>query len=632
VKPAVLLAIVPASLLAQAPMPVPPASHGSRWYSHLALPYRAPYLPPVDFSNSRRIEALLRAGNLYLSLPDAIALALENNLDIAFERYGPSIALTDVKRTKGGGTSRGISLIVAEAPPGIGGPAAPLLNSAPAGTVPGGNVPSNLTFLEAVTQTTSGIAITGAVPLSIGPAIPLYDPALVGTLTWQRQTIPQLSNVTSGSGVLASRGPLGSLSLVQGFSTGTQYDVAFTASNQRVNASVYRLNPYVQSNVTLTITQPLLRGFGRAVNRRFIRIARNNQYTSDQVFRQQAIATVSGLIRLYWDLVSLGEDVKVKEETLALAQRLYEDNRAQVQQGTLAPVELTRAQAAVAAAQQDLVNSRGFERQQELIVKNFITRSSTANAAIRDAHIVTTSPLEVPGQEPIRPVTDLVGEALRNRPELQEARLQIENSEIALSGSRNQLLPEVNVVATAQNSSLVGQVNPNASTLLVPVPGTIGGFGTGLEQIFIGRYPSYSIGVQVNLPLRNRIAQADVARDEIQVRQWDIRYQQLQNQIRVEVEGALVALEQARASYAAAVQTRTLQEQSVTIELERYAAGISTTYLVLQNQSALAQARSTEVAARNVYAKARTALDRAMGDTLERNNVSADATLRLRTP
>jgi outer membrane protein len=274
----------------------------------------------------------------------------------------------------------------------------------------------------------------------------------------------------------------------------------------------------------------LLRGFGPVLNRRFIHIARNNQETSDLLFRQQLLSTVYGVVRLYEDLVSLGEDVKVKEETLALAQRLYEDNRSQVERGTLAPVELTRAGASVASARQDLANSSGYFAQQELILKTFLSRRGTADPALGSARIETTTPLEIPDREAVRPAEDLVGEAFRKRPELGEARLQIQNAHIALRGTRNELLPELDIVTTGQNVGLAGQASLLAApSTLMPAPGTTGGFGTNLEQIFSGRYPSYNIGIQLLLPLRNRIAQADVVRDEIQLRQFDIRRQRLEN-------------------------------------------------------------------------------------------------------
>jgi outer membrane protein TolC len=606
----------------------------TRWFDRVATQYRAPAMPAVSFDNSPRIATLVRAGILYLSLEDAIALVIENNLDVEFERFAPPIADTDFLRASGGGTLRGISLVVAELPAGIGGPASPLLNAAASGSLPGTSVPSNLTVLSAITPGQSGIVITGAAPLSLGPPIPQFDPSLTAGLFWQRQNTPEVSISSSGNSTLSATTWNGNLGVVQGFSTGAQVNVAFTGVYNRTNAVNFRLNPFTTSSLSVNLVQPLLRGFGSAVNRRFIRIARNNRLTSDLLFREQLIATVAGAIRLYEDLVSLDEDVRVKEDTLALAERLYQDNRVQVEQGTLAPVELTRAQAQVAASQQDLANSRGFERQQELILLNVLTRRGTADSGLRDVRVRPTTPIDVPAKEPVRPVPDMVAEALRIRPEMKEARLQIDNSYIALEGSRNALLPELDLVATGLNAALAGQpkslaeLPPALSAGLVSAGGPVGGFGESLAQIFTGTFPTYSIGVQLTLPLRNRIAQADVARDQIQIRQWDIRRQQLENQIRLEVEASVVALGQARVAYDAAVQARMLQEQSLAIEMEKYAVGLSTTFLVMQYQSFVAQARSTEVAARNIYVKARIALERAIGTILEDNGVSVDQALR----
>ena len=609
------------------------------WYDRLAETYRPRRVPAVSFNNSPRVDSLIRAGNLYLSLPDAIALAVENNLDIEVERFWPEIASTDVLRAKGGGTLRGIYLLVNETLPGIGGPPSPLLNSAASGSLTGTTVPGSLTELAAITvPTPTGIGITGAASFSAGPPIPPFDPSLTSSLQWEHQDTPQTSTVTSGTPALATNSYTGDVGLEKGFSTGTLIDLSFNAARQNTNSPSSILNPFTSSSLALNVTQPLLRGFGIGMNRRFIRIAKNNEKTMDLVFKQQLIATVSGVIQLYDDLVSLIEDVKVKQETLAVAQRLYEDNHVQVDQGTLAPVELTRAQAGVAAARQDLANSQGYEQQQELVLKTVLTKRGTADRSIRDAHLIPTTPIETPEKEPVRNIDDLLAEAFRNRPELEEARLQISNSHISLEGSRNELLPELDLVGIAQNAALTGQANPLTPPASTGTTGTssasftdqssIGSVGTGLSQLLTGRYPTYAVGLQLTLPLRNRVAQADVERDEMQLRQFQVQYQQLENQVRLAVEGAVIALNQARTAYDAAVETRTLQEQSLKIELERYATGLSTNFLVMQYQSFVAQARSTEVAARNVYVKAQTALERALGLTLENHNIAVDAAYR----
>ena len=607
----------------------------SAGFSRFTFPYLAPRVPPPDLRNTPRIYNLIRAGNLYLSLSDAIALALENNLDIVNQRYTVPISNTDVIRAGGGGTLRGISLITQDLPPGIGGPSSPLLNSTATGTLGTVNVPSNLAEITAITPPTPvSIGITGAASLSAGPPVPAFDPTLTGELLWQRSVTPENSTIASGGPTFSSSGFTGNLGYQQGFSPGATLSASYNAQSQSTNAINSRLNPSTTSSLGLTLTQPLLRGFGPAVNRRYIRIAKNNRKTNDYVFKQQAIATVSGVITLYYDLVSLSEDVRVKEETLALASRLYEDNRIQVQQGTLAPVELTRAQAGVAAARQDLANSRAYVLQQELLLKSVLTKRGNADAEVRNAHVIPTTAIEVPAVEPVRVSEDLVNTAMQARPEMAEARLQIENTHIGLEGSRNELLPQLDIVATAQNNALNGQVNTAAassstgSSFASSAQSNTGGLGTGLSQIFSGRYPEYSIGVQLSLPLRNRIAQADVARDELTLRQWGVQLQNLQNQIRLQVEAAVIALDQARTAYDAAVETRALQEQSLAIEQERYQTGLSTTLLVMQYQSYVAQARSTEVAARGIYAKALNALQRAVGATLEDNHVTVDEAYR----
>ena len=332
--------------------------------------------------------------------------------------------------------------------------------------------------------------------------------------------------------------------------------------------------------------------------------------------------TVAGIARLYTDLVSLDEDVKVKQEALRLAERLYEDNKNQVDQGTQAPIEVTRANAAVAVSRQALITAQGLVRQQELIVKTAITRNGLANPQLLASHIITTDEQAVPEQEPVQVLQDLVAEALKNRPDLAGAGIQVENSEISLKGSLNAVKPQLNLVGTAQNSGMAGNLNPVAGTPAGDI--TTGGYGTVLGQLFQRNYPSYGVGLQLVLPLRNRVAQADAARDELQVRQAQIRRQQLQDQVRLEVADAQESLLQARAAYEAAVEARRLQEQSVNVEQQTFNVGLSTNLTVIQYQNYLAQAQSTEVASKGAYIKAKIALDRATGTILDAHHVAID--------
>lgn len=596
------------------------------FFSRLGSPYESPSMPAVSFQNSDRIFELMHAGQLYLSLADAIALALENNLDIELERFLPKIADTDTLRARGGGLLRGLSLLVNEPAPGIGGPNGPLLTNLTSGSTPSPLVNTNFSDIALISEQQNDLSVTGVIPLSNGPAIPQYDPILSAQVNAQHLTTPETSTVGTGSNWLAQNTVNAGAGVNVGFSPGTQLNVNFDNSRFSTDAARYTYNPFVTSSLGFTITQPLLQGFGISLNKRFIRIARNSQKVADLVFRQQVMDTVAGVARLYTDLVSLNEDVKVKEQSLRLAERLYEDNRNQVDQGTQAPIEVTRANAAVAASKQALITAEGLVRQQELIIKTAMTRRGLDDERVLAARIVPMDALGVPDQETSAALSALVAEALRNRPDLAGARLQVENSQISLKGSLNAIKPQLNLVGTVQNSGMAGDRNPLVGVISGNV--TPGGYGTALGQIFRRDYPTYEIGLQLTLPVRNQVARADAVRDTLQVRQAQIRRQQLEDQVRLEVADAEESLREARAAYEAAVEARRLQEQSVNVEQQTFAVGLSTNLLVIQYEDYLAQARSTEVAAKGAYVKAKIALQRAAGTILDDNDVSIDEAYR----
>jgi outer membrane protein len=572
--------------------------------------------------DSPRIGNLIRDGQLYLSLEDAISLALENNLDLELERFGVRMGNTDTLRAQGGGTLRGVPLFVNEAPAGIGGPSgSPLLTTAATGATPQSTVSVSVTDTQLIAESQDNLGITGTFPFAGGPAIPLYDPAFTAQILGGRSDIPQTNLQVSGSTSQTSNTFMGNFGYLQGFAPGTEISASFNNQYQDQNALAYIFKPYSLSTLGVTVTQPLLRGFGSDINQRFIHIAKNSEKISDFIFQQQVISTISGVVRLYDDLVSLNADLRVKQETLATAQRLLEDNKNKVDQGTLAPIEATRAEAQVAASQQDLINSQGYVRQQELILKNVLTRNWAGDQAVHDARIVPTDTLALEPL-PTQTTAEIVSLALQNRPEYQAAKLQLTNSQISLKGTRNELLPELDLVGSFQNSGLAGGQNP-----LLPSsnqPGVGGNYGTVLDQILKGTYPTFSVGINLTLPVRNRIAQSDVVRDELQVRQTQVRLKQLENQIRAEVEDALIALQRTRAAYEAATQTTKLQVESLAIEQEKFDVGLSTNFLVIQYQSYVAQARSTEVAALDAYAKAKVQYERSTGLTLNNHNVSID--------
>lgn len=589
----------------------------------LKVPYLESPVAPVDLSNSGRIRSLLRAGNIYLSLSDAIALAIENNLDVELERYNLPSADNEILRAKGGGLLRGLSYNLAETPVGVGGPASPLVTSAGSPNISAGSVPTNPSELGVLAEPQDNLSVLGTIPSSTGPVIPLFDPAVGGQLNWTHQTTPEANPFTVGTSALAANITGFNAGYVQGFGPGTQLNVAFNNTRQTLNSVRTNYSPYTTSNLGFTVTQPLLRGFGLAVNRRFIRIAKNEKKIANLLLQQQLIASVYGVKRLYTDLVALYEDVKVKEDTLASAEKLYSDTKAQVDEGTQAPIELTRANAQVYSVRQDLINSRALLEEQEAIVKNVITRRTDNDGDVLNARIIPTDTIDVPAQDNLRSIQDLLAQAFANRPDLMQAGVQVANSRIGLEGSRNGLLPEIDLVGVAQNNALAGQPNPLATSV---DPTFVGGYGSALEQLATRKYPTYGIGLNITLPLRNRIAQADVARDEILLRQGQIREEQLRKQAQLEVEDALVALRRARASYEAAVQTQALQQESLEAEQAKFEVGASTSFFIIQYESYLAQARSTVVVAKSAYLKARAALERATGTILDDNHVSlADA-------
>jgi len=593
----------------------------------LALPLAAQAPPPVNFHNSARVHDLLRAGNLYLSQADALALAIENNLDVELNRLSFPIADTDVRRAKGGGLLRGVPFIVSEAPTGVGGPLSPVVTNPASSTsvTAGTTVSTNALELGALGEPQTNLSIQGTIPQSAGTPVPAFDPAATGLLNWTHQTATQTSTFLTGTPTLITNALTANGGVAQSFSSGAQVSLAFDNSHQSVNSLISNYTPYTSSSLGLTVTQPLLRGFGPALNRRFIRIAGNDRKITSLLFRQQLIATVYGIIRLYTDFVALYEDVKVKQESVAAAEKLYSDTKEQVQEGTLAPVEMTRANAQVYATRQDLINARGLLEEQQAILKNLLTRTGNADPEVQAATIIPTDTLSVPGKEPIRPIQDLFTEAIANRPDLGQAGLQIANAEIGLKGSRNAVLPEVDLVGTVQNSGLAGALNPFGNVTDTTFEG---GYGSALDQLFTRKYPTYGIGVQLTLPIRNRVAEADLARDEWQLRQSQVRFRQLQNEARLEVEDAVIAIRRARASYEAAVEARKYQQESLEAEQTKYEAGASTSFFVIQYESQLAQAKSTEVAAASAYVKARAALERATGSILDAHHITLGAAIK----
>jgi outer membrane protein len=575
------------------------ATQGFAQESHwITRPYEPKAVPPINTANTPRLESLLRDGKLYLSLQDAIALALENNVDIEVERYLFPLAQADLLRAQAGSSTQGISTNTSAGATG--------LNAASAQSF----------FLLAFTNGTAN-SFTSVNPNG-------FDPTINSTVQWGHITSPQQNTVTTGTTSLVTTSTVANFNIQQSFVTGGSATLSYNNTFSDQNSYLNLFNPVTNAYVDLTVSQPLLQGFGIATNNRPIRVAKNNLRAADIVFKQQVIVTVETVVQAYWLLVSANEDVQVKTKALALSQKLYSDNQKQVDVGSLAPIEIVRAEAEVASDQQALVTSQTTVLQQETILKNALSRNGLANPAVAAARIVATDHIRIPARENLDPIQAQFASAIENRPELQQSRIQLENQKILLTGTRNLMLPTLSAFGDLRNTGLAGDPN------ILSLPGTtqnpffIGGYGTVAGQVFGRNFPNYSVGLNLSIPLRNRSAQANYATAAVNLRQSELSVQKLVNQIHVDVQNALITVQQARAQYAAAVKSRILQEQTLDAEQKKYAVGASTPFLVIQAQRDLATAGGAEVVAEATYVQARLQLDVATGRALEVYNIEID--------
>jgi outer membrane protein TolC len=585
-----------------------PLRTGPGYFPNPLSPYHPMQVGAVNMSNSDRINRLIVGGNIMLSLSDAIALALENNLDIAIQRDNPKIADLDILRTKAGTAARGVRTSVTSASTSA---------TSAAGAQGGTGTTTGGVGQGAGGQTTS--------TLGAGSTIGNFDPMVSVNLGLQHAFNPvagfqyiTLGGVTTPFSYFttaARNSGTANFNYSQAFHTGTSLNLAWNNS-RTTNSTLAALSPQIITNYTLQLTQHLLQGWGLATNTRNIVIARNNREVSDLVFKQQVMLTVTQVQNMYWDLVSAGEDVKVKEQALKVAQRLYEDNKRQVEIGTLAQIEIVRAQAEVAARQQDLIVSQTALQQSETSMKNIILKNLT-DPVIVSARVVPTDRITVPPVEPVVPIQELTATALSSRPELAESRIDLRNRDISFKSVKNALMPSLDAVGTWGGSGLSGQP-PKGSAAAKNV---IGGIGDTLSQAFLASYPTYFVGLSLNVPIRNRSAQADAAQAQFENRQAKLRLAQLENSVRIEVQNAVIGLQQNRARLEAARSARTLQEQALDAEQKKFNLGASTIYLVIQAQRDLATAQSAEVAALGAYMKARVEMDRATGQTITKNGI-----------
>ncbi len=594
-------------------------SDGIQAWPNFTKVFKTPVVGEPNMANSPRLDQLIAGGKLYLSLKDTLALAIENNLDIASARYGPKLADTDILRAKSGANLRGVQTQIS--------------NLSTAASVAGGGGGGRGGDATGLTQRAGGgggggAAAVGDASTFFGTNVPNLDPVLTGGINWGHFSNPQTSNFVTGTNTFITQSSTSSLSFRKNFLTGSRLSLTWANRASETNSQRANFNPSLRSNLTLAFRQSLIQGFGLAVNSRNITVSKNNREVSDLAFEQQLVETVTRVENLYWDLVSFRADVEGREEDLRLSKRLYQDNKRRVEIGTLAPIEIVRAEAEVASREQDLALADTRVQLQETLLKNAISTNGLASPSLLLVEIIPTDTIQVPDTEQIQPIQDLMTLALRSRPLLIQSRIRLHNSDISLKGIRNAMLPQVDLVADVTNNGLAGDINNNFSGFLGqanPISGFfLGGLGTSMTQIFRRNFPDYSIGVQMTIPLKNRRAQADMTATLLERRQSQIRMRQQENSIRAEVNNALIGVQQTRAIYRAARQTRILQDKTLYAEQRKFDLGVSTIFLVVQAQRDLALARSSEITSQNNYVKSRVDLERATGQALTSNNISID--------
>jgi outer membrane protein len=584
-------------------------TNGPRAFPTLLKPYQQIHVDEPVITNSPRLQQLIHDGKLEISLEDAVELALENSLDIAVQRYYPWIADASILKAKAGGS--GFS-------------------------TPGALFGSSSAFLPSLSYdptVTSSILIDDR-------SSPINNPFISGTGTGAASLAALQTHTTAFNNQVS-----------RGFETGTNLSVSWNNTRSSSTSTANLFNPAVQSTLTIGFSQALLNGFGIAVNTRNIRIAKNNRKIADWAFALQAITTITNTITAYWELVYARANVKVDEQAITVSQKLYSDNKKQLDAGTMAPLDVTRAQSELATDRQNLIVARTVQLQDEQILKNAITKDPLA-ADVVNVEIITTDQPTQPAAIENPSFEDSLKEAFVKRPELQEQLYNLKNADIDIQATRNALLPSLSLsgqyssVGLAGNSPIKGAATLSANPLLpivddngnpvlvngvpvfepiqkTPVIGTNQeGFPTAQGQVFHNRFPDYSAQLTLSLPLRNRSAQADSARAILSERQQETVLQQLKNAALLDVRNTYIALTQDRAQVDAASEARQLQQETFDAEQKKYRLGASTVYNVILTQRDLIAAQGTELRALANLEEAKANYERALGRTLDVNHVT----------
>jgi outer membrane protein len=637
-RPLLLAQDVPAAPVPQAaPVPAPPQLVHLQDYSkprsafpRVLRPYQAQDLPQPNLGNSPRIDSLMHDGKIYLSMDDAVALTLENNLDLDIARYNLNIADTDYLRAKSGANILGVNAGIVQNTPGggVGGLG---------GTVGSGTGGTTVAASGIGTGTNGLVSST----LGIGPTITSFDPVLTGTLQLDKSDSDSTS-LFSPVPIVAQNTYTADLAYTQGFQWGTSLSAGFNNTHATSNLLTTELTPLISSNFQLRLTQNLLQGFGSLPNLRFVRIAKNNREISDVAFRLQIITTVDQIQDMYWDLVYAYENVHVQQEALTYAQKALDDSKQQAKVGTAPPIQVVSAQSTVATDQQNLILAQNNLQLQALLMKNAVSRS-IEDPVFAEAEVIPTSTMLIPQEESVIPTQDLITQALDHRAELVESRIDLNSRDLSARAVRNALLPTLDAFAYYGGSGVGGNVNaalpscaaaPTAkycfSPSSAPPPFQTSnsvGYGSTLNQLINSSAPDKGIGLSLNIPLRNREAQANQVRAELEYRQAQVRLHQLENQVRIEVRNAQFDVKQNLVAVQAAQYAVDFARQTLDADQQKLKVGLTTTTAILQDASTLTTSESNLVSAKAAYEKSRVELDRATGLLLDHSGIDInDAT------
>jgi outer membrane protein len=577
--------------------------------------------------------AIPQDGRLYLSLQEAFRMALKNNLDIEFEQVDQTVADLSVLLTQGGGLPRAINYTVADTPAGEAGVAVPLLSFSSPGLSP--------LSVDPITSTVSSSYNTSRVvegahslslssnPYSRGAPVPGFDAQLLGRYGWlRRNPAVSLTSATQGTTTAADTvttdNTLGDTILTKGFSPGTTIQLGVNDFVQSFYSGRSSAVPFSHPNAYALIAQPLLRGAGHANNTRYIAIAKTNKKISAAVLEQQMISTIAGVRNLYVDLVSLQDSVKVQQQALSAAELLLNNDRQQLDVGRLAPIEVARAESLVTSTQLMMTQAVALRDQQQVILRTLLDPQSLRSADGNVAEIVATDPLMPPQAETAAPLPELVKHAWETRPDVRQARLQVTNGERQVASAANATKPEVDVYGTYESRGVaipgltaIGGDPLTGNALLDPVPTG----GTRSSTV-------YEAGIQFFLPVQNRVAKANLGADKALLREQRLRVTQLESQVAAEVRNAITALNAAKSAADAATTARELQAKLLAAAQESFSSGYTSNISVIEQQTYLVQAQTTEVVAKAAWLKAAAQLDRVLGQTLEKSGISLNSISR----